>query len=612
VTVATAVPKRHEVPREHTWNVESIYANDDLWEVDYARVEAMLPELEKLAGTLAAGPEPLLHAIRQIHEAESLLSQVMVYAFLRRDEDTTHPTYQAFAERTSSLGARFGGAVAFFEPEVLAIPDEQIDSFLQTSEDLRLYTHFLAELRRQRAHVRSAEVEAVLAAAGEVTRAPSNVFSMLNDADLKFPTIRDEQGNDIEVTKGRYIRLMESKDRRVRKDAFEALYSKYSEHRNTIAATLSGSVRRDIFEARVRGYESSLQAALQPNAIPLEVYHNLVDTVNKNLHHYQRYLRLRRKFLGLDELHMYDLYVPLVPGATIEIDYDEARETVEKALAPLGSEYIDTMHAGLHEHRWVDIYENEGKRGGAYSSGSYTTQPFILMNYQNNLNNMYTLAHELGHSMHSHLTRASQPYVYGQYTIFVAEVASTLNEALLTRHLLQHADERALRLQIVNQQLDEYRSTLYRQTMFAEFELEIHRRAEAGEALTADSFTAIYTDLLKRYFGDEVVLDEPIRMEWARIPHFYRAFYVYQYATGITAATALAEQIMEEGQPAVERYLGFLRGGSSKVSIDLLRGAGVDMTSPEPVERALGFFGRLVDQFEELLQESDNGQSADT
>jgi oligoendopeptidase F len=609
MATATALPQRKDLAREDTWNLESIYPDDARWEADFARCEQMLPEVEALAGTLGNGPEEFLHAIQRMHETEMLLSQLMVYAFMRKDEDTTNPTYQALAERTSMLGAKFGSATAFFAPEALALPDEKLDEYLAANEDLRPYTHFLSELRRQRAHIRSAEVEAVLAEAGEVTRAPNSIFGMLNDADLKFPTIRDEEGNEIELTKGRYILLLESKDRRVRRDAFEALYGAYAKLRNTWGATLSGAVRRDRFEASVRGYDSALAAALEPDAIPLEVYHNLVDTVNKNLHHLHRYLKLRKAYLGVDELHMYDMYVPLVPGETIEIEYDEARRMVEEGLAPLGAEYIDVMHAGLYTDRWVDVYENEGKRSGAYSSGTYTTQPFILMNYQKNLNNVYTLAHELGHSMHSHFTRTSQPYVYGSYTIFVAEVASTLNEALLTDYLLKRTDDRAVRLQILNQQIDELRGTLFRQTMFAEFELEIHRRSEAGEALTADTFTAIYRDLLNRYFGPDVVIDDPVMLEWARIPHFYSGFYVYKYATGISAATALAHKILTEKQPAVERYLGFLRGGSSKTSIELLRDAGVDMTQPEPVEQAIGVFASLVDQFEAMMHEEGNGAS---
>lgn len=603
MATATALPRRQDVPVEHTWNLESIYPDNERWEADFALVESRLPELEKLAGTLGNGAQALLHAIEQIHATELVLEQLQVYALMRKDEDTTNPVYQALVERSSTLQARFGSATAFFSPEVLALPDEQIDAYLADEERLQLYTHFLSELRRQRAHIRSAEVETVLAAASEVTRAPGSIYGMLNDADIKFPTIRDEHGNEVEVTKGRYIPLLENKDRRVRKDAFEALYSSYGKLRNTLGATLGAAVRRDLFEAKVRGYESSLAAALEPDAIPQEVYHNLVATVNANLAHLHRYYRLRRELLGVDELHLYDVYVPLVPGASIEFEYDEARRLVVEGLGPLGSEYTRTVHSGLHHERWVDVYENEGKRSGAYSFGAYTTQPFILMNYQKNLNNVYTLAHELGHSMHSYFTRRSQPYVYGHYTLFVAEVASTLNEALLTDYLLKRTDDRAIRLQIVNQQIDEIRGTLFRQTMFAEFELEVHRRAEAGEALTADSFTEIYRGLLERYFGPDVVLDEQILLEWARIPHFYRQFYVYQYATGISAAMALSQQILRDGQPAVDRYLRFLGGGSSKTSVDLLRDAGVDITTPAPVQQAADVFAGLVDQLENLTRE---------
>ncbi len=599
----TALPKRQDVLQEHTWNLESIYAHDDLWEADFTRSEDILPSLAALAGTLGNGSEALLHAITTIHDAEVVVEQMWAYAAMRRDEDTTNAKYQGYVERMSMLGAKFGSAIAFFAPELLALSDEQIDGYLDSSAEMQVYRHYLDELRRQRAHVRSAEVEAVLSEASEATRAAGAIFTMLNDADMKFPTIRDEDGNEVELTKGRYILFMESKDRRVRQEAYEALYTTYAKVRNTIGATLSGSIRRDVFDAKVRNYESSLAAALEPKDIPLSVYHNLVETVNKNLHHLHRYLDLRKKLLGVDELHMYDMYVQLVPGATAEVEYDEACRMVEQALAPLGPEYVNAVHDGLHERRWVDVYENEGKRGGAYSSGGYTTQPFILMNYQNNFNNVFTLAHELGHSMHSYLTRQTQPYVYGSYTIFVAEVASTLNEALLTDHLLKTIEDQELRLQIVNQQLDDYRATFFRQCMFAEFELESHRRAEAGEALTADSLTNIYTDLLKRYFGPNVVIDDHIKHEWMRIPHFYRGFYVYQYSTGICAATALAQGILQEGQPAVDRYLSFLRGGGSKTSIELLRGAGVDMTTPEPVERAMEFFGQLVDQFEALMAE---------
>ena len=609
MATSTALPKRQDLPQEYTWNLESIYPNNEQWEADFAQAESRLPEMQALAGTLTHGPEALLHAIQRIHETEMLIEQLFVYARLRRDEDTANPIYQGLAERVATLYTRFGSVTAFFAPEVLSLSDDQIEEYLASNADLRLYTHYLSELRRQRPHIRSAEVEAVLAEAGEVTRTASTIFTMINDADLKFPTIRDENGDEVELTKGRYILFLESKDRRVRKDAFEALYSTYAKLRNTFGATLGSAVRRDWFEAKVHGYNSSLAAALDPDAIPLEVYHNLIDTVNKNLPHLHRYLSLRKAYLGVDELHLYDNYVPLVPGATIQIEYDEARRWVEEGLAPLGPDYIKALHDGLYQQRWIDVYENEGKRSGAYSSGAYTTQPFVLLNYQQNLNNVYTLAHEMGHSMHSYFTRGGQPYVYGHYTIFVAEVASTLNEALLTDYLLKRTDDRTVRLQIVNQQLDDLRATLFRQCMFAEFELEIHKRVEAGEALTADGFSEIYGELLHRYFGPDVVIDEPILLEWSRIPHFYSAFYVYKYSTGIAAAMALSHRILHEGQPAVERYLNFLHQGSSKTSIDLLRDAGVDMATPEPIEEAIGVFAGLVDQLEHLMREPGNGNS---
>ncbi len=602
MAIAAALPRRDELAPEQTWNLQSIYADNDQWEADFQKVDALLPELEALAGTLGTSGTALLHGLQLRDAAGLILGRLYAYAHMRRDENTADPFYQAFDERCTSLWARMAAATAFFAPEVLQVNDATFERFLQETSGLAIYRFYLEDIRRQREHIRSAEVEAVLAQASEATRAPNTIFSMLNDADLKFPTIKDEADNPVELTKGRYILFLESKDRRVRRDAFEGVYGSYTALRNTIGATLSGSIRRDIFDAQVHGYASSLDAALDPDSIPLAVYHNLVDTVNRNLDLLHRYTRIRKTTLGLDQLHMYDMYVPLTPGQARRIDYDEARATVQAGLAPLGAEYAAILHNGLYRDRWVDIPENQGKRGGAYSSGSYATQPFILMNWQDNINNMYTLAHELGHSMHSFYTRKAQPYVYGSYTIFVAEVASTCNEALLTAHLLATTTDRDLKLEILNQQIDEFRGTLFRQTMFAEFELETHRRAEAGDALTTELLSEIYRGLVTRYQGPDVVIDDQIALEWARIPHFYNAFYVYKYATGIAAATALSRQIIDEGQPAVDRYLRFLQGGSSQTSIELLRGAGVDMATPAPVEQALRGFGELLDQFELLLK----------
>ena len=596
----SVVPKRHEQPKEYTWNLESIYENDQQWEDDFKQLQAKIPQLEQLAGTLGGDAEALLDALQQRDATYELLMQLYVYAKLRQTEDTANAHYQAFSERIASLAARVSAATSFFDPEILAIPDERLDEFMHQIEPLAVYRHSLNELRRQREHIRSAEVEALLAAATEITRSPDTIFGMLNDADLKFPHIKDEEGNDVELTQERYIRFMESPKRDIRQAAFNALYQTYANVRNTTGAALASHIRGHIFYAKARNYPSSIEAALYPDAIPVSVYTNLVETVNANLQHLHRYARLRKRMLGLDELHMYDLYTPLIGSVEFKYSYDEARQLVVAGLAPLGEEYVSIMRKGLHEDRWVDVYENEGKRSGAFSWGSYSTQPFILMNFQDNLNSVMTLAHELGHSMHSYYTRRSQPLVYGDYTIFVAEVASTLNEALLVDHMLKTSEDRKLQMYLLNEQIEDLRRTLFRQTMFAEFEYETHRRVEAGDAMTTDSFSELYYDTVKRYHGPDVVADEPIALEWSRIPHFYSNFYVYKYATGIAASAALSQQILNEGQPAVERYLNFLSGGSSKTSIELLKGAGVDMTSPEPVQQACEVFGELVSKMEAL------------
>lgn len=426
---------------------------------------------------------------------------------------------------------------------------------------------------------------------------------MLNDADLKFPVIKDEAGNDVELTKGRYLRFLESPDREVRRRAFEAMFSAYAKLRNTFASTLSAQIRANIFQARARGYPSAVEASLHPDAIPLSVYTNLIDTINAHLDHLHRYMKLRKRMLHLPDLHLYDLYAPLIASAEGSYSYDQARELVVAGARPLGEEYGAILRRGLYDERWVDVYENAGKRSGAYHSSAYRTHPFVLMNYEDNLYNVYTLAHEFGHALHSFMTRRTQPFVYGKYTTFVAEVASTLNEALLSDYLLKTSDDRMLRLTVLNRQVETLRQTMYRQVQFAEFEYETHRRTEAGEAMTADSFGALADELNRRYYGPDVVIEEQSSLEWARIPHYYMNFYVYKYATGIAASTALAQQILNEGQPTVDRYLTFLSGGSSQTSIDLLKGAGVDMTTPDPVQQACDVFGDLVGQMEQLADE---------
>ncbi len=596
----SAVPKRHELPVEYTWNLESFYSNDDQWEQDFKRLEDLIPQLTQLAGTLGQDAESMLDAFQRRDQANSLVEQLYVYAYLRQSENTANSQYQGLFERAASLFVRLNSATAFFEPEVLAIPDERLDEFLGSIPELRVYEHLLNELRRQRAHVRSAEIEALLAQAGDMARAPESVFEMLNNADLKFPMIKDEEGNDVELSQGRYLRFMESKNREVRRAAFEAMYDTYGKVRNTTGTLLASHIRTHIFYAKARNYSSAVEAALDPDAIPLGVYTNLVETINANVHHLHRYMQLRKRLLKVDELHMYDIYVPLISDIDTKYSYDQAREILLEGMTPLGKEYTSALRHGLYDGRWVDVYENEGKRSGAFSYGAYTSQPYILMNFQDNLESLFTLAHEIGHSMHSFYTRRTQPFVYGHYTLFVAEVASTLNEALLVEHMLKTTDDRNLQLYLINHRIEEFRRTMFRQVMFAEFEYEIHRRAEAGEAMTADTLSEIYYDLNKRHLGSSVVSDDRIALEWSRIPHFYSNFYVYKYATGIAASAALSKQILSEGQPAVERYLNFLKGGGSKTSIELLRDAGVDMASPEPIQQACEVFGELVARMEEL------------
>jgi len=592
--------RRSEIPPAYTWNLESIYPGDDDWEREAQSLQRRLPELEALKGTLAQGGQALLTVLRKRDELFEELGRLAAYAHMRRDEDTTKSKYQGMADRATQLLVRATTAAAYIEPEILALPQTTLDRFLREVPGLELYRHQLDDLNRKRPHVRSAEIEAVLAAAGEIAVAPGTIFTMIENADLSLPMIKNEASEEVQLTQGNYLVFIRSADRRVRKEAFEGLHGTFLKQRNTIATTLASQVKADSFYTQQRGYATSRERALADYDIPTSVYDNLVETVGEHIPLLDRYLKLRKRVLQLDQLHMYDLYVPIVQEAQNEISYEQARETVVAALAPLGENYISTLRQGFQQ-RWIDVYETPGKTSGAYSSGAYGTQPFILLNFHGNRDGMYTLAHELGHSMHSFYTRAHQPYQYGDYTLFVAEVASTLNEGLMTEYLLKTTADRALRLAILNHSLENFRGTLFRQTMFAEFEQRIHALAEKGEPLTAASLSATYRALNEKYYGAEVTIDDLIDIEWARIPHFYYNFYVYQYATGISAASALVQQILHEGKPAVERYLKFLRSGSSVYSIELLRKAGVDMTSPEPVRQALSLFESHLAQMEELI-----------
>lgn len=595
------LPTRSEIKPEDTWRLEDIFSSDDEWEKEFQAVLALMPGVEAYKGKLADSADVLYEALQKQDQLLERISKLYTYAHMRYDQDTTNSFYQGLDGRIKALYSQVASALAYIVPEILSIDEAKVNAFLQEKEELRLYEHSLEEINLQRPHVLTAEQEAMLAEASEVMNASSNTFGMLNNADLEFPNIKDENGEEVEVTHGRYIRFLESEDRRVREDAFKAVYSTYGKFQNTFSSTLSGQVKQDNFNAKIRKYTSARHAALSANNIPETVYENLVNTINKNLPLLHRYIKLRKKVLRIEDLHMYDLFTPLVKDVKMVVTYEEAKDMILKGLAPLGEDYLNVLKEGF-ENRWVDVHENKGKRSGAYSSGTYGTNPYILMNWQDNVNNLYTLAHEFGHSVHSYYTRKTQAYPYGDYSIFVAEVASTCNENLLTDYLLKTIDDEKKRLYLLNHYLEGFRGTVFRQTMFAEFEHLIHQKAQSNEALTAELLTKEYYDLNVKYFGGEnMVIDEEIGLEWSRIPHFYYNYYVYQYATGFSAATALSKQILEEGGPAVDRYLEFLKSGSSDYPIEVLKKAGVDMTSSSPIEEACKVFEEKLNEMESLL-----------
>ncbi|WP_176585102.1 oligoendopeptidase F [Priestia megaterium] len=596
------LPSRSEIKVEDTWKLEDIFASDDAWEKEFEEVKALIPQMEKFKGKLGESAQTLYDALQEQDELTMRVSKLYTYAHMRYDQDTTNSFYQGLNDRIKTLYTQIASALSYVTPEILSIEESKIKQYMAEHKELKLYAHALDEITRERPHILSESEEALLAQASEVLGSSSNTFGMLNNADLEFPSIKDENGEEVEITHGRYIRFLESSDRRVREEAFKAVYETYGKFKNTFASTLSGTVKKDNFSARVRHYNSARHSALSTNNIPEEVYDNLVKTVNDNLHLLHRYIDLRKKVLGIEELHMYDLYTPLVKDVKMEVTYEEAKDYILKGLKPLGEDYLNVLKEGF-ENRWVDVHENKGKRSGAYSSGTYGTNPYILMNWQDNVNNLFTLAHEFGHSVHSYYTRKTQPYPYGDYSIFVAEVASTCNEALLNDYLLKTIDDEKQRLYLLNHYLEGFRGTVFRQTMFAEFEHDVHMRAQNGEPLTPELLTKLYYDLNKKYFGDNLVIDEEIGLEWARIPHFYYNYYVYQYATGFSAAAALSKQILEEGNAAVERYVGFLKSGSSDYPIEVLKKAGVDMTTSQPIEEALAVFEEKLTEMERLLNQ---------
>ncbi len=594
------IPQRSDIDAKYKWRLDDIYATDQLWEEDFSKVEGLLPEMAKFKGRLSESGKTLLECFRLHDSLWVIMDQLYVYAGMRFDEDTRLSTYQEMSSRARSLATRVEQAASFVDPEILTIPESKLDEFMKSEKGLQLYRHHIDDIIRMRAHTLSPSEEEILALAGDLARAPLNTWTMMNDADIKYPSIKDEEGNEVQLTKQRYAKFLESKDRQVRRDASDAYSSAYLTYLNSLGATLAGSAAKDLFFAKARKYNSTLEAAMDRDNIPISVFENLVKAVDENLEPLHKYVGLRKRVLKLDELHKYDLSVPLVPEAKMEIPYDSALTIIEKALAPLGEQYTADMKAGFASG-WVDVYETEGKGSGAYSWGCYSAHPYMLLNYNNTLTNMFTVAHEMGHCMHRYYTNKKQPYVYSGHSTFTAEVASITNETLLMNYLLQNVEDKAQRLYLLNHYIDEIEGTFYTQLMFTEFEKTMHDKVKNGEALTSASMRQIYRDAFQKFYGPELVLDSLDDLGCLRIYHFYRKFYVYQYATSFAAAVAISRKIMEGDEEALARYLEFLKTGDSNYPINLLKNAGVDMTSPEPVNKTIELFAGVVDEFEKLL-----------
>lgn len=595
--ISNAPPARSEVPVELTWDLSTIFATLEEWEAAFAAVSAYPARLAQFKGKLRRSARRLVEYLDLSDEAYKTLVKLYYYASMLSDQDTTVSANKALQDRCLALWSEMGKATAFYRPELLSMKPERLAQFIASQPKLKARQHSFDELNRSRPHVRSHEVQELLASTTLMAQGPQNSYSALANADLVLPMVTGDDGQEVRLTEDNYGLFLDSKNRDVRKAAFEAMFGTYRGLRNTVSAMYASQVNTNIFAARAARYGGVLEQALDDINVPVAVYDSLVDTVHANLPRLHRYLELRRRILGVEKLHMYDLYVPLIGDVDDKIAYADAQETVLAALAPLGEEYVNALREGF-KSRWVDVMPNKGKASGAYSGGCYGTNPFMLLNWQGNIDSMFTLAHEAGHSMHSFFARLTQPFHYSDYTMFVAEVASTTNEALLAHYLLSKTTDPKMRLYIINAQLEGIRLTLIRQTLFAEFEREAHARAEAGEPLTPDLLCEIHKALNEKYYGAAVEIDDLIDIEWARIPHFYNSFYVYQYATGISAAAALARQITTEGAPAVERYLDFLKGGSSDFSINLLRGAGVDLSTPAPIQAAFDAFDEYLELFE--------------
>ena len=590
---------RNEIDDKYKWNMKDVYADEDLWSKDIEKAKELFRRLKEFRGIICRDADSFAECMKLMSEIELLTEKVYFYANQKYHEDLGGSRYQNMAWESTELLTRFYTASSFVEPELLAADEALIRNYLKR-EDLQKFTQYFNNLFRQKEHILSDEAEEILAAAQKISQSPSDIFQVLNNADLKFPEIKDENGEMVRITHSRFGIFLESRDRSVREAAFKQMYAVYGQFRNTIAAIFLASVKKDNFFAEMRKYDSSRQMYLEDGNIPEQVYDNLIETVQEHLPLLHRYVELRKRVLGLEEVHLYDLYVPLVKEVDFNVPFEKAKEMVLEGLKPMGEEYGALLKKGFGEG-WLDVYENEGKRSGAYSWSVYGVHPYVLLNYQPNLNNVFTIAHEMGHALHSYYSNENQTYTNSGYKIFVAEVASTCNESLLIHHLLGHTDSKEEKAYLLNHFLEQFRTTLFRQTMFAEFEKITHEMVDSGKTLNQEMLCEIYFELNRKYFGDKIVIDKEIEMEWARIPHFYTAFYVYQYATGFSAAIALSKRILELGEPAVEDYKKFLKGGCSDYPIELLKTAGVDMGSREPVKAAMKVFEELLEELEKLV-----------
>ncbi|SFR49726.1 oligoendopeptidase F [Halogeometricum limi] len=595
----SSVPERSDIDTEYKWDLASIYASDDDWEEAFEDVQSRLSDIAAYEGRVTEDAETLFELLRLEEAVMREVSKVANYASLRSAEDTRNQEYQALQAKAESLASEAQSTASFVEPELQELSEEEVASFVEAEPELAEYEHYFDDVLRMKPHTRSAEVEELLAELSEVAGAPSDIYGMLSNADMTFPTVENPEGESVEISQGNFTKLQKHPNREFRREVYEQFYDEWGDVRNTVGTALKNSVKKDVKYANARNYDTAREAALDGPNVPVDVYDNLVETVRDNLDYLHRHTELKREALGVEEVEMWDLYMSLTGEEGPEVTYEEAKEYIVDAVAPLGEEYQAQVEAGL-EDRWVDVYENRGKRSGAFSSGTYDTQPFILMNYQDDIASMFTLAHELGHSLHSELAKDEQPWQYADYTIFVAEVASTVNETLLTQYLLENVEDDEFRTHVLDEYLERFRSTLYRQTMFADFEHQMHTISEDGGALTPDRLDALYGDLKQEFYAPANV-DDRIAREWMRIPHFYYNYYVYQYSTGISAAVAIVERILNEGEDAAADYRDALALGGSEYPIDVLETAGVDMSSPEPIESALSVYGEYLDEVAALL-----------